>query len=206
MRLFLIRHGQTIGNVRGALDTQLPGPPLTELGQEQANALVDTLREEPIVAVYASQAVRARQTAAPLAAALGHEVQVIDGVKEVAAGELEGATDPESTHLYLQVAHSWLQGDLGVRMPGGESGEEVQSRMLTAIGDLRAKHEETDPEGIIVLVSHGAAMRLTGEWLAANVRPEIADKGFIPNTGIIVFETVADGGWHCHSWAGLPLD
>lgn len=99
MRLFLIRHGQIIGNVRGALDTQLPGPLLTDLGQEQANALVDTLREEPIVAIYASQAVHAQQTAAPLVAALGHEVQVIDGVKEVAVGELEGAADPESTHI-----------------------------------------------------------------------------------------------------------
>ena len=35
-RLHLVRHGQTPSNVAGALDTALPGAPLTELGREQA--------------------------------------------------------------------------------------------------------------------------------------------------------------------------
>ncbi|KTR37372.1 histidine phosphatase, partial [Curtobacterium oceanosedimentum] len=39
MRLLLIRHGQTPANVSGVLDAEVPGPGLTELGQQQADAL-----------------------------------------------------------------------------------------------------------------------------------------------------------------------
>ncbi|POC80683.1 histidine phosphatase family protein, partial [Vibrio vulnificus] len=43
MRLILIRHGQTESNVHRLLDTAMPGPGLTELGQQQAAGLVSAL-------------------------------------------------------------------------------------------------------------------------------------------------------------------
>ncbi|MET7997632.1 histidine phosphatase family protein [Amycolatopsis sp. NPDC005232] len=204
MRLFLVRHGQTDGNVRGALDTALPGPPLTELGQEQAKALAGRLAAEPIVAVYASQATRAQQTAAPLAEVLGLEVQVIEGVKEVDAGDLEGATDVESIRTYLETAKRWTEGDLDVAIPGGESGAQVRARMVGAADDLRAKHEQTDPDGIVVLVSHGGAIRLGAEFLAANVPGDLASSALIPNTGVVELESQPDG-WRCLTWVDTPL-
>ncbi|MFI5615430.1 histidine phosphatase family protein [Amycolatopsis sp. NPDC051903] len=205
MRLFLIRHGQTDGNVRGALDTALPGPPLTELGREQATALAARLAGEPIVAVYASEATRAQQTAAPLAEALGLEVQVIEGVKEVDAGDLEDATDPESIQLYLQTARRWTEGDLAVAIPGGESGEQVRARMVGAADDLRTKHEQTAPDGIVALVSHGGAIRLGAEFLADNVPADLASSALIPNTGVVELEALPDGSWRCLTWVDTPL-
>ena len=68
MRLFLIRHGQTSSNVLGLLDTEPPGPGLTELGVKQAAGILGQLVGAPIVAVFSSSATRAQQTAAPLAA------------------------------------------------------------------------------------------------------------------------------------------
>jgi probable phosphoglycerate mutase len=205
LKLYLVRHGQTEGNVRGALDTALPGPPLTELGQTQALALADSIGEEPIVAIYASQATRAQQTAAPLASRCGLDVQVIEGVKEVDAGDLEGHTDRESIITYMDVARAWTNGELGVAIPGGETGEQVRTRMLDAVGQLRAKHEQADPDGIVVLVSHGGAMRLSAEWLADNVPPEVANSGLIPNIGIVEFDSLPGGGWHCVRWADVVI-
>jgi len=205
LRLYLIRHGQTAGNVKGALDTALPGPPLTELGQTQAQALADAIGGEPIVAVYASQATRAQQTAAPLALRLGVDVQVIEGVKEVDAGDVEGRTDREAVLVYMDAVRAWTRGELDVGIPGGETGKQVRTRMLAAVGQLRAKHEETDPDGIVVLVSHGGAMRLSAEWLADNVPAEVADSGLIPNTGIIELRSLPEGGWHCVRWAETPI-
>jgi probable phosphoglycerate mutase len=201
LKLYLIRHGQTEGNVRGALDTALPGPPLTELGETQAQALADAIGDEPIVAIYASQATRAQQTAAPLASRRGLDIQVIDGVKEVDAGDLEGRTDREAIVLYMDVARAWTLGELGVGIPGGETGDQVRTRMLDAVGQLRAKHEQADPDGIVVLVGHGSAMRLSAEWLADNVPPEVANSGLIPNTGIVELDSLPGGGWHCVRWA-----
>jgi probable phosphoglycerate mutase len=205
VRLLLVRHGQTSGNTRRALDTALPGPPLTELGQEQARTLAERLGGEPIVAVYASQAIRAQQTAAPLAEVLGLEVQVIEGVKEVAAGDLEDHTDPESIELYMKTVRRWTLGELDARIPGGESGTEVRNRMLHAAGELRAKHEDDGQDAIVVLVSHGGAIRLGSEWLASNVPADLANGALIPNTGFVELLAEPDGGWRCLSWVDTPL-
>jgi broad specificity phosphatase PhoE len=72
-RLLLIRHGQTTSNVRQALDTALPGAALTDLGWSQAYAAGETLagQQEDSAAplsLVSSQALRARQTAAGIAA------------------------------------------------------------------------------------------------------------------------------------------
>jgi broad specificity phosphatase PhoE len=205
LRLYLIRHGQTSGNVRGALDTALPGPGLTDLGQSQAQALADAIGDEPIVAVYASQALRAQQTAAPLALRLDLDVEVIEGVKEVDAGDMEGRTDRDAVIVYMDAVRAWTLGDLAVGIPGGETGEQVRTRMLDAVGQLRAKHEEADPDGIVVLVSHGGAMRLSAEWLADNIPAEIANSGLIPNTGILELHSLPGGGWHCVRWADVVI-
>ncbi|HJQ45136.1 MAG TPA: histidine phosphatase family protein [Amycolatopsis sp.] len=202
MRLYLVRHAESTGNVRKILDTALPGPPLTDLGQEQAQTLAAKLAGEPIAAVYASQATRAQQTATPLAAALAMEVQVIEGVHEVNVGDLEGRGDKEALREFAATVRPWTQGDLNPSMPGGESGFQVRRRYTAAVGELRAKHLE---DHTIVLVSHGGAIRLSAEWLADNVRPELADQGLIPNTGIVELETLDDGGWRCLSWVGMPV-
>jgi broad specificity phosphatase PhoE len=205
VKLYLIRHAQSLANVEGKLDTAPPGPPLTDLGRQQAEALAEQLGGEPVVAVYASVATRAQQTAAPLAAALDLEVQVIDGVQEVFVGELEGRSDRPAIEQYLQVVRPWTRGELGGSMPGGESGEDVRRRYLDAVGELRAKHEGGDPEDAVALVSHGGAIRLGAEWLADNVRPEVADAGLLPNTAIVELESRPDGRWHCLRWADLQL-
>ena len=123
----------------------------------------------------------------------------------MSVGNLEGRRDQESFQAYMSVVRRWTQGDLSVPMPGGESGEQVRERYTTAVNELRAKHEPGDPDGIVALVNHGGAIRLGAEWLADNVRPELADKGLIPNTGIVALETRPDGAWSCLTWAGLPM-
>lgn len=205
MKLYLVRHGQSESNVRGALDTAPPGAPLTELGVEQARDLAGRLAGEGIVAVYASRATRARQTAAAVAAAQDLEVQVVDGVQEIAAGDLEGRTDRESIDSYLGVIGPWARGELGVRMPGGETGEQVRRRFHDAVTEIGDKHRQAHPDGAVALVCHGALMRLGSEWLADNVRPEVADKELLPNTAVIELESTAPGGWHCVSWSGLVM-
>lgn len=205
MKLYLIRHGQSEGNVDGALDTVPPGQPLTELGHRQAAELASRLGHEPLVAVYASRATRAQQTADALSAALELETQVIDGVQEVAAGRLEGRNNEEAINEYIGVVGSWASGDLSARMPAAESGDEVRARFLGAVNDIAAKHAETHPDGAVALVCHGALIRLGGEWLAENVHPDAIDSEFLPNTGIVRFETRPEGGWHCTLWGTLAM-
>src|SRR5699024_11940185 len=143
VRLYLVRHAQSESNVRGALDTAPPGAPLTELGTEQAAELGQRLAGAPIVAVYSSRATRAQQTAAAVARARELEVQVIDGVHEISAGELEDHTDSRSIETYQHVIGQWAGGALDVRMPGVETSREVRDRFLGAVQCLYAKPKHT---------------------------------------------------------------
>lgn len=209
MKLQLVRHAQSTSNVLRTLNTKMPGPPLTDLGRQQADALAEQLADAPIVGVYASVAARAQQTAAPVAASHSLDVRVVDGLQEVFVGDLEDRGDADAIAAFASVFHPWTQGQLDLAMPGGESGRDVAERFLGAIAQIRAKHEQetaADPEGgTVVVVSHGAAMRLCAELLADNVPPNLADAGLIPNTGSIVLEATDGGGWHCHAWAGVDM-
>lgn len=204
MRLHLVRHAESTANVLRALSTRMPGPPLTAHGERQAELLAEGLAEEPVVAVYSSVATRARQTAAPVAAVHGLEVQVIDGVHEVFVGDLEDRNDEKSIEAYLRVYYPWTLGELHHALPGGENGFQVRDRFMTAVETLRVKHEEPHADGSLVLVTHAGAMRLCAELLAGNVPTHLPSQvGLIPNTGSIVLETRDGGGWHCVEWVGV---
>lgn len=201
MRLLLVRHGETASNVAMALDSLPPGPPLTEAGRAQAEALARDLADVPVTAVHASVAVRAQQTAAPVAAAHGLEVQVVDGVQEIFCGELEGRSDREAYGTFMSTVRSWADGDLDVPLPGGESGRQVLDRYLAAVEEVTAGRAEDD---VVVLVSHGASLRMAALALATNVTPALVAAGLLPNTGRVELERAGDG-WVCTSWTGVDV-
>lgn len=120
LRLILVRHGQTSSNVGHNLDTAAPGADLTDLGREQAEALVNTLGDEPVRTMFVSNLVRTQQTAAPLAAHFGLEPIIREGLREISAGDLEMANDEESIQTYVRTAVGWSAGDWNTRVPGSE--------------------------------------------------------------------------------------
>ncbi|MCU1655239.1 MAG: histidine phosphatase family protein [Pseudonocardia sp.] len=210
--LVLVRHGQTASNVLKSLDSRPPGPPLNELGRAQAEALGAAMAVEPITAVYASTAVRAQQTAAPVAARRGLTVEVVPGVHEVFCGDLEGRSDEAAREMFDEVYSAWADGDLSRRLPGGESALELRERFLPTVARLWARHADT-PDRLLVLVSHGAAIRLAAGALIG----EYADTRYVPNAGRVVLAPLdgagglADGsagagGWLLKSWdEGSPV-
>lgn len=200
LRLVLVRHGQTTANALGILDTRLPGHPLTEVGHRQAADLAQRLAGEPVVGVYASRALRARQTAQPIATRHRQTAQVLDGVHEVFIGDLEGCQTPEDHRILHEMYHAWHGGDLEAARPGGESGKQVLDRYLAGVAAIRGAH----PAGTAVLVSHGAATRLAVVALAANVDGSFAAPRLLPNAATVLLE--AEGaGWRCLRWDGIEL-
>ncbi|MFC8866465.1 histidine phosphatase family protein [Streptomyces sp. NPDC057148] len=200
MRLLLVRHGQTPSNLKHLLDTDAPGPGLTPLGQEQAAALPQALAAERIGALYASTLVRTQLTAAPLAAATGLDVRVRDGLRELAAGELEMRGDEDAAAVYLSTAFAWSAGDTGRRMPGGENGVEALGRFDAVVAEAAESGADT-----VAMVSHGAMIRA---WVAAradNVDVSYAAGHPLGNTGIVVLTGSPDRGWRALLWEGSPL-
>lgn len=197
MRLTLVRHGQTPANVTGSLDTFLPGPGLTELGDRQAEALVGALSQERVEAVFASEATRAQLTARPLALARGLGVEVLSGVFEVQAGALERRTDETSVLAYLDVLRQWRAGELDAATPGGEDGHQMMHRVDAAIESICDRELDN-----AVLVSHGALIRTWAGWRCPAVDHLAARP--LDNTGVVVLQGDMRAGWQLISWAGSP--
>lgn len=219
MRLLLIRHGQTPGNVLGQLDTAHPGPGLTELGERQAEALARSLARLEISRLYASTLIRTQLTAAPLAGRRGLDITVLDGLHEIEAGALEKLTDRESHLRYLGTVFGWAAGELDRRMPTGPSGHDFLARFDDAVDRIAAAAAgprggaspgstddgSMDDGGTVAVVSHGAAIRVWTALRAENVDAGFAARHVLANTGIVALEGGPADGWRMVHWDGSPV-
>jgi probable phosphomutase (TIGR03848 family) len=161
-----VRHGvtPTTGKI---LPGRAPGLHLADAGRHQAEALAARLaawappegragdRGNPergkrprISAVYASPLERTRQTAAPIASALGVRVKIDRGLLECDFGDWTGA---ELKSLSKLPEWATVQRyPSGFRFPGGESFRAMQTRIVDSLSALAAEHAgET-----VVAVSH----------------------------------------------------
>ena len=152
--LLLIRHGENDW-VGKALAGRTPGVHLNEKGRQQAAALAAALGKAPLKAIYSSPLERAVETAQPLAAALGLEVQVRPGLIEVDYGEFCGKTIKQVSRrkLWKEV----MANPAGVRFPGGESFVEIQTRVAAELEAIHALHAEQD---VVACFTHGDVIRL----------------------------------------------
>lgn len=202
MRLLLVRHGQTLSNVRHLLDTGRPGPVLTELGEQQAAALVQALSSEDISVIFASTLRRTQQTAQPLAAERGLPVHIRDGIREIDAGDLEMRSDREAVDLYVRTVIGWAAGELEVRLPGGPSGPSVLAAYDEVVAEIESMIEQ---DQTAMLVSHGAAIRT---WVAARVTGVSADfaaANALANTAVVILRGSMSTGWSMVSWDGRAV-
>jgi glucosyl-3-phosphoglycerate phosphatase len=154
VRLVLWRHGQTVWNAERRFQGQ-SDVPLDETGQAQAERaarLLAGLRPDLIVS---SDLSRAAGTAAPLARLTGLHVILDKDLRERHGGCWEGLTDAEIRERYPEAHATWTP-------PDGEPTPAVADRVAAALQRIAATVAEqvTGPDGLAVVVSHGAALRL----------------------------------------------
>ncbi len=150
-RFFLVRHGETMANREyryiGTRDDSL-----STLGQAQAIQIAEALSVMPVAAVYSSPLQRTFETALPIAARLGLEVQRVDDLRECDFGTWEGLKRAEVIELSpvdAQRMREWEQ-NTSIAPPGGESFEALQQRVCAVVESLEQAH----PDQSIVLVTH----------------------------------------------------
>ncbi|MGD9998824.1 MAG: MSMEG_4193 family putative phosphomutase [Ilumatobacteraceae bacterium] len=146
--VLLVRHGQTptTGKV---LPGRAAGLHLADAGLQQARRAAERIAElKTVDAIYASPLERARETAAPIAAARGMKVQIDKGLLECDFGDWTGAELKKL--MKLPEWRTVQQAPSTFTFPGGESFTSMQLRIVGAIDRLRAQH----PGGVVVCVSH----------------------------------------------------
>jgi probable phosphoglycerate mutase len=151
--VLLIRHGENEYVSTHKLAGRTPGVRLNERGCNQAQALVNYLKEQLVDVVYSSPLERCLETAYPFAAQRGLPVNMAPGVIEVDYGAWQGADLRELSKLpeWSQVQHY----PSIFRFPGGETLREVQARGVAAVENIRSVH----PDQIVAVFSHGDLIR-----------------------------------------------
>jgi probable phosphoglycerate mutase len=152
--LLIIRHATNDSLKEQVLVGRLPGVHLNEEGHAQARALSERLAEEDLKAVYSSPMERAQETAQPLAARHGLELQIHPGLNETDCGRWAGQPLERLRRRRLW-RPLWMYPS-GTRLPGGESAWDVQTRMVEALEEIRTAHAEET----VAVVSHADPIRM----------------------------------------------
>ncbi len=143
VELWLVRHGESLASRDGSL-AGWRDVPLTDAGRAQARALRPLLTAETFASVWASDLVRATETAA-----LAWGEPLVDRrLRELHFGELEG----RDWHTLDEAHRSALLEFVHFASPGGESYTQLRERVLGFVQELRP--------GRHLLFTHGIVIRL----------------------------------------------
>ena len=166
-RLLLARHGDTELNSAerywGCTDVKLSTD-----GLRQAERLRDRLAEEKIDVVYSSDLKRALVTAETIASKHQLDVNPCEELREIDFGNIEGLTYEEVRQLHPEFFNKyWIQRLLGLRFPGGESIDELNSRVSKFAGRLK---EHVAEETILIVAHQGPLAILICQLLGVELQ------------------------------------
>lgn len=149
MELYLIRHGESVGNATGK---DIPDCTLTERGEEQARLVVQSLIDAGITHILSSPLIRALQTAQPFARAINKPIIVIKDAYEVR--HLEPSTGAILSDLLEQFPEAEFDEDFepnGWHYKGNENPSIIIERVSKIAKQLKEYHEEAK----IAMFAHG---------------------------------------------------
>ena len=140
MKLYLVRHGQSTGNIGGTLMGQ-SAHRLTRLGEDQARAAAARLAPCGPMPVYASDLPRARATAEHIVAAWGDgdaAAIVLDPrLREISLGDYEGRPW-QDFEADTELTAAFAADPYCTALPNGESLEHLEARVHAAVVDILA--------------------------------------------------------------------
>lgn len=193
-RICLVRHGETAWNAEKRIQGQTDIA-LDQTGLAQAAAAARWLSRQPVDALYSSDLLRARQTAACIADALNLPLSLLPAFRERRYGLFEGMTYDEARVRYPEDYHAFEVRDPDYAFPGGgESLKQLHVRVTGQLQRLAADHAGQ----LVVLVTHGGVLDIVNRFVRGNPL-ELARDFLIPNAGIN-WLSVRDGRWALDSW------
>ncbi|MED7930939.1 histidine phosphatase family protein [Nonomuraea sp. LP-02] len=148
-RIVCLRHGQTLWNVEQRFQGH-SDIPLDETGIAQAARAASLLASLRPTVIVSSDLQRANDTALALGRLVRLDVHVDKDFRERGGGQWEGLTREE-------IAARWPKEYADWEAPDGESVQDVAERVGSAMRRWAAK---LDDGGLLVVASHGAALRL----------------------------------------------
>ena len=196
--LTFIRNAQTQADADGVINTDPPGPGLTQEGQGQAQQVAHRSGRNDFDAVYASAMAEAQQTAGPLAGELGKQVEILNGVQALNAGWYNGKPESMSSTTYMLAPADWINGDIQDSIPGSISGKQFNDQFTAAVNKVyNSGHNKP------VVFSQGPAIMAWTLLNTKNGKNSLLTSHPLPNTGRVVITGNPTDGWTLVEWDGI---
>ena len=194
--LILLRHGETDWNrelrFQGHVDVAL-----NAIGLEQARRLAGRLAGETAHGLYASDLLRAQQTAQPVARQLGLSSVTDAALREQCFGQVDGMKVDDIKTQHPLAWEGWLRFHEDFCMPEGESTRQFHARVMDAVQRIVAAHGDST----LVVVTHGGVLDMIYRT-ARSLGLSGPRQSEIPNAGLNRVR-VHEGGIEILAWADV---
>jgi broad specificity phosphatase PhoE len=180
-RIFLIRHGETefnrMGVFRGRYEVGL-----NDRGRKQAGEIGESLKGQGLAFLLSSPLGRATETAGIVAGLLGIGYRVDEAFNNINLGSWQGVPKKRIREDYPDLWKLWTTEPEKLRVPGGETVEEVRERAFRRLDDLIGREERN-----FGIVTHRSVLKgLAASML--NVPVPWFWKFYMDNAAYSVFE------------------
>jgi len=195
-RICFIRHGETDWNAEKRIQGQIDIP-LNETGRAQALAMAFNAAHHNFDAIYSSDLLRARDTAAMLAARRGLAINILQQLRERHFGIFQGLTAAEGKVSQPEAHARYLARDPDYDFDSGESMHNLARRVAAAVHEMTRHHAGHT----LAAVTHGGVLDIL--YRKATGKPLHTPRDFnIPNCALNWFRFDGQGsdGWHLEAW------
>ena len=186
MYLYLVRHGQSEGNVLRSFHGQTDYP-LTDRGRAQAREAADKLKEVSFSRCLASDLVRAWDTALACVEGRGIPVECCPALREQNVGDMEGLSWDEMGARFPGLRERYIEDWYHTQPPGGEHPEAMMARVSALVDELVLRGED------VLLVGHFGSFGLILERLGLVEKGKNFEPGYIFSQGTYTAIRLEDG-------------
>lgn len=153
--LFIVRHGQTAFNKLRIVQGRGVDSDLNETGRAQANLFYEAYKEETFDKIYASSLKRSQQSIEGFVQN-GLPLNLRTDLDEISWGKYEGNKLSQADALEFEsYRHQWYEGNTSIKMPNGESADDLHNRVLKFLEEIKNSEENK-----ILVCSHGRTIRV----------------------------------------------
>jgi len=156
MKIIFIRHGESMANLQKIHQGQKIDTSLSKLGEWQARKTSEILKKENIGIIYASDLIRAKETAEIIAKTHGLQIRIDKRLRDLDTGNCAGTKIRLSEHFnqLRKEAKKRKIATNSLKFPGGESVDDHIARMKDFISEV------VDCKKDVLLVAHGGTNKV----------------------------------------------
>jgi len=159
-KIYIIRHGETDYNLNRLVQGRGIDSSLNTKGVDQADRFFAAYQNVHFDKIYTSSLKRTRESVLGFIEK-GYPCEALPGFDEIDWGDHEGEPfSPDVHNRYLNAVASWSNGNLDLKVGGGESPIDVLTRQQFAMTEVMKREEEKT----VLIATHGRAMRILICW------------------------------------------